>query len=123
MRSFILACAAVLPVLDGAVAQDLFSTLQFPGVVSSRQIYGDAAPRSVVKKPRNGLDFSSTLSIDKPSLAPRAISSRYTYGHASPPTKIYNAPNGVGRFTGASMSTGGPTRRMGTSPRFLYGSN
>jgi hypothetical protein len=121
MRSFILACAAVLPVLDGAVAQDLFSTLQFPGVVSSRQIYGDAAPRSVVKKPRNGLDFSSTSSIGKPSRAPRMISSRYIYGDASPPTKIYNAPKGIGHSSGASMIMGGPTKRGGTSPRILYG--
>lgn len=123
MRSFILACAAVLPVLDGAVAQDLFSTLQFPGVVSSRQIYGDAKPRSVVKKPRNVLDFSSISSIGKPSRAPGMISSRYKYGDVSPPTKIYNAPSGVGRFTGPSMSTDRSTKRGGPSPRILSGSN
>lgn len=122
MKSFILACAAVLPVLDGAVAQDLSSTLQFPGMVSSRQIYGDAAPRSVVKKSRNGLDFSSTSSIGKPFRGPRKISSRYINGDASPPTKIHNAPKGR-HSSGASMNMDGRIKRGGTSPRILYGSN
>jgi hypothetical protein len=86
-------------------------------MMSRRQIYGDAAPRSFVKKPRSGLDFSSTSSIDEPSRVPGKMSSRYIYGDVSPPAKIYNAPNGIGHSTGASMSVGRPTKRVATSPR------
>lgn len=60
----VLAFAALMPAFDGADAQDIFSTLQFP--TSSRQIHGDA-PSPIVRKQGSELaPLSTTLARPSP---------------------------------------------------------
>ena len=120
MRLIVLAFAALMPTFDNADAQDVFSTLQFP--MSSRQIHGDAPP-PIVKKRGSELDISLTAAFDGPSRTPATMSWNQRYGDAAPPMKIYNAPNGVGHSSAASMIGQAPNARFVTSPRALYGSN
>jgi hypothetical protein len=116
----VLAFAALMPAFDGADAQDIFSTLQFP--TSSRQIHGDA-PSPIVRKQGSELDISSTAAIDEPSRSTGMMSSPRRYGDAAPPMKIYHAPNGVGHSSAASMTGHAPKERVVTTPRALYGSD
>jgi hypothetical protein len=122
MRQIILAFAAMLPAAGTAVADDVLSNLRFPGDGMASSRYGDAAPRSVVKKPSTGLGFSSSASIGAPAPVGK-LSSRYTYGDASMPSTVYNAPRAMGFSSSASISADSRGMGLGTSPRVLYGSN
>jgi hypothetical protein len=57
------------------------SGVAFSEGISSRHVYGDAPPKSVVTNP-HGVDYSATASIRSPGNAAGAISSRYVNGDA-----------------------------------------
>jgi hypothetical protein len=122
MRQIILAFAAMLPAVGTTHANDILSNLQFPGADMTSARYGDAAPRSIVKKVPTGLNFSSSASIGAPAAVGK-LSSRYTDGDASMPSTVYNAPRALGFSSAASMSASSRGTGLGASSRILYGSN
>lgn len=122
MKQIILAFAALLPVIGVAHADDIFSHLQFPGSAMESSRYGDAAPRSVVKKVPSNLKFSSSAAMGA-TAAPGKISSRYSYGDAPLPSTVYNAPKRIDYSAAALMLPGNQPARIGASSRILYGSN
>lgn len=122
MKQIILAFAAMLPAIATAHADDIFSHLQFPGGAMESSRYGDAAPRSVIKKAPSKLNFSSSAAMGA-TAASGKISSRYSYGDAPLPSTIYNAPRRIDSFSAASMLPGSQPAPIGASPRILNGSN
>lgn len=123
MRRMIIALVAALPAFAAAKADDFFSTLHFPeaGTMSSRYTNGDAAPRSTVKNPRRGSDFSSSAPMGTAAGAGK-IPSRYVFGDAPLPCTASGTVRSFGYTSSAPMAAHGRSK-LGVSPRILDGSN
>lgn len=113
MKRTILAIAALAMTSSIALAQH-----------SSRYIYGDAAPRSVVVNSARALELRAAAALRAPSGRHSALgrSSRYIYGDAAPPSVVVNPPS-VRNFTGTSAmrATTGRNSTLGRSSRYIYG--
>ncbi|MGB3389843.1 MAG: hypothetical protein WBA88_17875 [Pseudaminobacter sp.] len=112
MKKTILAIAAILVTTGVAAAND----------ISSRYVYGDAAPRINAPVEPRGLGYPSTTFSIMPTHN-NGGDWNDRYGDRAPASVIMKAPNAVDYSAASSIGAAGPRHSLSVSPRILDGSN
>lgn len=89
--------------------------------ISSRFVYGDAAPTVNAPIRTNSVDYPSNAFGMMPNRQDREISND-RYGDRAPSSIVANPATGMSYSLTRSIGTSG-LPSVGTSPRMLYGSN
>jgi hypothetical protein len=112
MKKAILAIAAILATTGLATADD----------ISSRFVYGDAAPRMNAPVAPGGLGYSANAFAIMPT-GQAGGDWNDRYGDRAPPSVVVNPPAAIDYSAAASIGAAGPRRTLSVSPRILDGSN
>lgn len=112
MKKTILAFAAILATTGMAAAND----------ISSRYVYGDAAPRINEPVGLHGLGYPSTTFSIMPTQNNGGVWND-RYGDRAPASVVMKAPNAIDYSAASSIGAAGPHHSLSVSPRILDGSN
>lgn len=112
MKKTILAIAAILATTGLAAAND----------ISSRFVYGDAAPQMNTPAAQGGVGLSTREFAIMPT-GREGGDWNDRYGDRAPASAVVNPPAAIDYSAAASIGAAGPRRTLSVSPRILGGSN